>query len=177
MSRFDECLAFVLKWEGGYSNDSDDAGGATNKGITQAVYDEYRVGYGVGRQPVSGISAKEVSDIYRRKYWARICGDRLPKGLDLAVFDAAVNVGVVQSSKFLQRALGVDDDGIIGDKTISAVLSDEIAGLLSQTTADVIDQRRDFYEALVERKPSQRKFLNGWLNRVNALAKEVLNGS
>lgn len=173
MSRFSDCLKFVLKWEGGYVNDDADSGGATNKGVTQGVYDEYRVSKGLNRMLVVSISDTEVEDIYRRKYWARIRGDSLPKRMDMVVFDAAVNMGVVQASKFLQRALGVPDDGMIGPHTTDAAIHDEMCGLTSKVVEDMLEQRRDFYQNLVAKKPTQRKFLNGWLNRVNALEGEV----
>ena len=178
MSRFDQCLAFVLKQEGGYTNGTSgdskfDSGGATNCGITQAVYDDYRARAGRNRQPVVGITATEVADIYRSRYWKAVAGDSLPMGLDLVVFDAAVNLGVSQSSKFLQRAVGVDDDGFIGQQTINAVVKDNVSGLTPKVIGDCLDQRRDFYEKLVVRKPTNKVFIKGWLNRIEAVKKEI----
>lgn len=173
MSRFDQCLAFVLKQEGGYVNDPSDSGGATNCGITQAVYDDYRARSGRNRQPVVGITAPEVADIYRARYWKAVAGDSLAVGLDLVVFDAAVNHGVKQASKFLQRALGVDDDGFIGQQTISAAVKDNVSGMTPKVIGDIIDQRRDFYEELVKSKPQNKKFIKGWLNRLESLKKEI----
>lgn len=173
MSRFETCLNFVMGWEGGYGNDSADRGGPTNRGITRATYDAYRISRGLGRSPVVGISGDEVLDIYRTRYWRPVCGDSLPKRVDLVVFDAAVNCGVKRASIWLQRAVGADEDGQIGKYTLAAVDGDNRAGLLDVVIADMIDQRHDFYEALAERDPSQQKFLKGWLNRLAALAKEV----
>lgn len=177
MSRFDDCLKFVLKQEGGYSDTPLDRGGPTSAGITQQVYDDYRVRSGKNRVPVVGISADEVSDIYRTRYWKPVCGDNLSRGVDLVVFDAAVNNGVKQASKFLQRAVGVDDDGFIGQQTINAVHSDDASGLTPHVIGDILDQRKDFYEAIVHRDPTQSKFLKGWLNRIEAVRKEVSNGA
>lgn len=176
MSRFDDCLKFVLQQEGGYVKDSDDPGGATNKGITQATYDSYRTRRGFGRQPVVGISGDEIADIYRTQYWKPIRGDSLPRRIDLVVFDAAVNVGIVQASKFLQRALGVEDDGIVGPRTVDAAIYDEMCGMTSHVVADMLDQRRDFYNNLVVKKPTLLKYRKGWLNRVDALAKLTFEG-
>jgi len=173
MTRFEACLKFVLTWEGGYVNDPDDRGGATNKGITQAVYDDYRAARSLGQQPVVGIGPDEVCDIYRTRYWNRVRGDELPTGLDLALFDAAVNTGVDQSVKFLQRALAVKDDGLFGNKTMAALKREIECETVHVLLADVLDQRRRFYEGLVEKRPVNRKFLNGWLARVKALALEV----
>lgn len=176
MSRFNDCLKFVLSMEGGYCDNPSDRGGATNCGITQGVYDEYRTSSSQFRMPVVGISADEISAIYRSRYWKPVCGDNLPRGLDLVVFDSAVNHGVRQASKFLQRALGVDDDGIIGNKTIAAVHSDDAAGMTAHVIGDILDQRTDFYDNLVQRDNKQKVFLKGWLNRITHLRKELNNG-
>ena len=177
MSRFDYCLQFVLGVEGGYVNDPNDHGGATKAGITQAVYDDWRVGKSLCRLPITGISAFEINAIYRDRYWLPICGDKLPHGIDLVTFDAAVNHGVRQASKFLQRALGVDDDGFIGPKTVGAAIVDDAAHLTTKVIADILDQRTDFYDNLVLRDNSQKKFLNGWHNRITKLRKELFNGA
>lgn len=175
MSRFETCLKWLLgpDIEGGYSNHKADRGGATNFGVTQAVYDAYRSKRGRAKQSVAMIAYDEVSEIYRNSYWRPVFGDVLPNGVDLVVFDAAVNHGVVQASKFLQRALGVSDDGIVGQETVSAAHKDDISGMTQHVIADILDQRRDFYERLAEKDASQKVFLKGWLNRVAKLAKEV----
>jgi len=171
MSRFNECLNFVLEVEGGYCNDPSDSGGATNCGITQSVYDEYRVRTGRNRQPVVGIGADEVADIYRVRYWQSVRADQLPRAVDLVVFDAAVNHGPRQAILFLQRAVGADDDGVIGPNTIAEVQHDVRNGI---DVADaVIVSRREFYKMLVARKPSQIKFLKGWMNRLDKLNAEI----
>lgn len=173
MSRFDICLSFVLKREGGYCDHPSDRGGPTTSGITQAVFDDYRTRAGRSRVPVSGIGADEIAAIYKLRYWAPVCGDLLGADLDLVVFDAAVNHGVKQASKFLQRALGVDADGIIGKHTIAAVAKDRDSGMIPHVIGDIIDQRRDFYEALAQRNPTQRVFLRGWFNRLDHVIAEV----
>ncbi len=167
MSRFDQCLKFILEVEGGYCNDPSDRGGATNCGVTQSVYDDYRVSAGRNQQPVVGISADEVADIYRKRYWQVVRGDQLPCPVDLVVFDAAVNHGPQQAGLFLQRAVGIDAKGTVGPRTLAAVQQG------TGVAEAVIEQRRAFYQLLAERKPSQRKFLKGWMNRLDRLAKEI----
>src|SRR5271157_5529665 len=92
--RFQACLAVTLEWEGGYSNDAHDPGGATNKGIIQREYDAWRDAQKLPRRGVLHIGDAEVSTIYRDEYWTKAGCDALPGGFDLAVFDAAVNNGV-----------------------------------------------------------------------------------
>ena len=121
MSNFDACLKVTLKWEGGYSDHLEDPGGATNKGVTQARYNEYRRDAGLSKRAVKYLEDDELQKIYRKYYWDVVRGDNLPLGLDLAVFDFAVNSGPSRSAKYLQRIVGTQEDGKIGPETLKAV--------------------------------------------------------
>jgi len=114
-------LSLVLAHEGGFVHHKLDPGGATNKGVTQKVYDSYRAVKGLKSQTVRLISNIEVEEIYRTNYWRLVRGDNLPAGVDYCVFDFAVNSGVSRSVRYLQRVVGVNDDAIIGDMTLEAV--------------------------------------------------------
>lgn len=173
MSRFSECLQFILEKEGGYVNHPYDRGGATNKGITQSVYDAYRASKGWPLHSVKYLLPDETADIYRSKYWKPAACDKLPAPLDLVVFDGAVNHGVKQSAKFLQRALGVDDDGIIGPDTLGSLSVDVKAGMLTTICEDILKQRKAFYEKLVENDSRQSVFLKGWLNRLDSVRRKI----
>lgn len=163
--RFPACLAFVLKAEGGYSNNPNDPGGATNKGITQRVYDAYRKAKSQPLQTVKNIADSEVSDIYKSEYWEPVSCDHLPAGVDLCAFDFAVNAGDTRSEITLQHALGVTTDGQVGPQTISAAQAADPRALANR----MLDLRAAFYRQLVVAKPSSSEFLDGWLNRVAAL--------
>ena len=115
-----KCLAQVLKYEGGYVDHPKDPGGPTNKGVTQAVYDNWRKSQNLPTQSVRAIADSEVAAIYKNLYWDRISGDNLPSGVDFAVFDFAVNSGVSRAAKTLQAVVGVTQDGMIGPATIEA---------------------------------------------------------
>lgn len=120
-TNFDKCLAAVLQYEGGYTNNIHDPGGATNRGITQRVYDAYRRSVQKGTQDVRVIATEEVTTIYRLNYWTAVRGDDLPSGIDECVFDEAVNSGPVQAIKDMQRVLRVGGDGQIGILTLDAL--------------------------------------------------------
>lgn len=124
-SNFDKALASVLVHEGGYVNHPKDPGGATNKGVTQAVYDDWRQDKGLARRSVRDIAPVEVMAIYKLLYWDRVKGDELPAGVDYCVFDFAVNSGVNRAARFLQRAVGVAEDGQLGPVTLKAVAAAE----------------------------------------------------
>jgi lysozyme family protein len=166
MSRFAECLPLILRYEGGYVNDPDDRGGATNQGVTQRVYDAWRDSVGRPPQTVRLIMSDEVGAIYERDYWTVAGCPSLPVPLDLAVFDAAVNSGPKRSIVWLQRALGVADDGVLGPKTLAAVAAQDARVLAGKA----IDQRERSLHTFAT-KPGQAKFLKGWLKRTADLRK------
>jgi len=155
---FGPSLAAVLIHEGGYVNDPQDPGGATNKGVTQAVYDDWRTSHGLVHQSVRLIDPPELEAIYRKRYWDFIRGDQLPAGVDYCVFDFAVNSGVNRASRYLQRAAGVAEDGQIGPMTIAAVGAKPASGLIGM----VCDLRLAFLRQL----PTFGHFGTGWTRRV-----------
>jgi lysozyme family protein len=169
MKTFQDALAFVLKWEGGYVNDPDDRGGATNCGVTQSVYDAYRNSQNLGRRPVKDINRDEVADIYRMRYWRASRAEWLPWPLSLAVFDIAVNSGVGRSTQFLNRIFGL---GTSMEWTVA--LSAKIHKANAKETAlQLCRERERFYRRLAVLRPVNRKFLKGWLRRNDALRKEI----
>lgn len=111
---FEQAFKKVLLVEGGFVHHPSDPGGATNMGITEAV--ARRVGY---RGPMQDLPVELAKRIYREDYWNAVRADQLPPAVRYAVFDAAVNSGVAQSVRWLQRALGVQDDGVLGPITLS----------------------------------------------------------
>lgn len=157
------CLAAVLKYEGGYSDHPRDPGGATMKGITQAVYDDWRKKRGLPTQPVRQIAQSEVEAIYRQNYWDVIKGDDLPSGLDLALFDYAVNSGPNRAVKHLQAVLGLTQDGVMGPATLAAA-----------------QKNPDAWKALCDRRLSFLRSLStwsvfgaGWGNRVSDVRRKA----
>ena len=164
-ANFDKSLALVLVHEGGYVNHPLDPGGATNRGVTQAVYDAYRKTRGKPVQSVKFITDEEVNAIYKFQYWDRVQGDLLPAGLDYAVFDFAVNSGVGRASKYLQAVLGVAQDGQIGARTLAAITNP------SNAINALCDRRMSFLRNL-------RTFLTfgkGWTRRVTDVREHALD--
>lgn len=110
---FDQAFDKLLGHEGGYSDHKADPGGKTNWGITEAV--ARAAGYSGDMRLLPVDKAKA---IYRSEYWSPARCDQLPDALRFDVFDGAVNSGVSQSVKWLQRAIGVPDDGKVGPVTL-----------------------------------------------------------
>ena len=165
MTRFNDCLTFTLQQEGGYTDNPADHGGATDYGITQGTYDNYRRTAGMPLQPVNSITFSEVQTIYQSNFWNPAECSILEQPVDLCVFDTAVNCGPSRAIKMLQQAVGVTQDGLIGPATVSA--TNGMAGVAVAT--QFCDEREQYYRQLVAQQPSQGIFLNGWINRVNAL--------
>ncbi len=158
----------VIESEGGYrlTTIPGDLGGQTYAGIARVPNPDWE-GWALidkGETPPKEM----VMRFYKTRIWDRVKGDDLPTGLDYLVYDFAVNAGPGQSAKLLQRAVGVTDDGAIGNGTLGAVRAKEPAEVIAGFT----QQKEAFYKALVERRPEQVKFIKGWLNRV-AHSKEV----
>lgn len=96
---FDACLAVVLKHEGGYVDHPRDPGGATNLGVTIGTLRAWR-GRAVTKAEVKALTVADVTPIYRANYWNAVGGDGLPAGVDLAVFDPAVNSGPARAKRW-----------------------------------------------------------------------------
>ena len=157
IENYAKSLAQVLLSEGGYVNDPLDSGSATNFGVTQVVYDDWRVAQGVAPQSVRAIAAPEVAAIYRNQYWNSVLGDVLPDGVDYAVFDFAVNSGVSRASRFLQATVGAAPDGLIGPVTIGKIGDPKLC----------IDNLCDKRQAFLESLPTFNHFGKGWTARVS----------
>jgi lysozyme family protein len=112
---FDTAFERLLGHEGGYINDLRDSGGATNWGVTQAV--ARANGYSGDMRDFTQAQSKV---IYRKSYWDAVRADELPESLRFDIFDGAVNSGVGQSIRWLQRAVGADADGALGPQTLAA---------------------------------------------------------
>jgi len=149
MSRFDDFIERVLVHEGGYSNDPRDAGGETHWGISKRAYPHL---------DIRNLTRKEAIDMYRRDYWRALQCDKMPAAVAFQVLDAAINHGRGNAARWLQRAVHVADDGIIGKVTLAAVGEWEVMRVIVAFNA----QRLDFYTRL----QSFPVFGRGWVKRV-----------
>ncbi len=154
-----KALKAELVYEGGKVDDPRDPGGRTNQGIIQRVYNAFRIGQGQPIKDVYDMAPLERDTIYKRQYWDVIKGDELPSGVDLVVFDGAVNSGCAQSIKWLQRAVGLTADGHLGMVTLEKVLEQEDADALIEK---ICAARLDFLDNL----KTWKTYGKGWSARV-----------
>ena len=102
---YEVCLEQILHHEGGYVNHPSDPGGETNLGITKRVYQEWCMTHDCITKDMKDLQVADAAPIYEKNYWARTKCDQIPSGLDLCVFDFAVNAGPGRAAKFLQKMI------------------------------------------------------------------------
>lgn len=163
---FEQCLALVLKEEGGWVDDPRDPGGETMMGVTKKAWETY-IGHPVPSGSMKNLTLKDITPFYRTNYWNKIRGDELPEGVDLAVFDYAVNSGVSRAAKQLQACAGAKQDGIIGQQTLAAVKSKNPVDLIKC----ICDNRTAFLKGL----STWKTFGKGWGRRVTTVSKTAVS--
>lgn len=162
---FDNSLKMLLKHEGGYVNHPRDPGGMTNLGVTKRVYEAW-VGHEVDEAAMRALTPDDVAPIYRANYWDAVWGDHLPSGVDFSVFDWAVNSGPSRAIKALQRIVGSVSDGVMGPKTMQAVMDMDAEKIIDMMHGE----RQRFYERL----DTFDTFGRGWTRRNNETRQAAL---
>ena len=162
---FAKAMPHVFSEEGGYVDLKADPGGATNLGITLATLSAWE-GRKVSKAEVRALTKAKATEIYRANFWDKIAGDDLPAGVDYAVFDFCINSGPARAVKMLQKVVGVDQDGIIGAKTLAAVRN---------ISADrVINGLCDARLAWLKTLGTFKTFGKGWTSRVSRVRSRAL---
>lgn len=150
---FTQIFNRLIGHEGGYVNDPRDPGGETNWGITK------RTAQANGYQgSMRAMTREQAYKIYYSAFWLRYQCDKMPEAVAFQFFDAAVNHGLGNASRMLQRAVGVVDDGVIGNMTIAAIKKMAISDVIMRLNAE----RLEFYCKL----STFTTFGKGWVRRV-----------
>lgn len=161
---------FILSWEGGYNDIPGDSGGATNRGVTLATWRRY--GYDkdldgdIDRRDVMLITEYDaIYEIMKPVYWDKWNADGIAcQSIANLVVDWYWNSGVY-GIKIPQKVLGVTTDGQVGPKTLAAVNGHPDQKALFRA---LWKERQAYYRSL-SAQPGQRKFLDGWLNRLDGI--------
>ena len=189
MASIDKLIPFILKWEGGFVNDPTDRGGATNKGVTIATYEAYCRQKRLPRPTVEqlkNIPDAHWRDIIKTMFWDKWHADDIHSQKVANILVDWVWLSGVHGIKKPQALLGVKADGIVGNKTLSAV---NFAGP-EELFAALYKERVKFINAIVARsvaayekkigrpatekellKHTQKRFAKGWLNRLAEIKK------
>ena len=157
-TNFPESLAFTLAAEGGFADNPADPGGATMKGVTLATFQKFVPGASVA--DLRAIPDFAVSFIYWSGYWHVTHCDNLPSGVDLSVFDFAVNAGPGRSIEMLQQAVGAEADGDLGPLSMAAI--HEHAPL------DIVNELAKLQTTYYQELPTFPTFGRGWISRTVA---------
>ncbi len=165
----------IVAREGGFVNDRDDPGGATNFGVTIHTLRRLRPGQHITVQDVRALTREDAVEIYIEHYFNRPRIAELPEPLWPTVFDMYVNAGAnavrILQRLFNQMGLQVAVDGVIGPQTIAAAQH-----AYDMAPAHLVDAygiaRRDYYYSIADRRPASRKFARrrdggkgGWITR------------
>ncbi|MET3926174.1 glycoside hydrolase family 108 protein [Devosia sp. 2618] len=173
-TRFELCLDAVLRHEGGYVDHPSDPGGATNMGITHKTLARWRnvsPWWKLSKDAVRALQRAEAARIYRASYWERSKAGQMPAGLDLALFDFAVNSGPDRAIRALQAELGVVADGQVGPLTLDAIKTYAGRKGLGALIVALCDRRMSF----LKRLSTFTTFGKGWTSRVSAIRRVALS--
>lgn len=168
MSAIDRAFAFTIGQEGGYTDDASDPGNWTGGAVGAGRLAGTKWGISAAAYPslaIADLTQADALTIYRTRYWDRIAGDQLPAALAIATFDAAINSGPAQAVKWLQRALGVVQDGDAGPVTIKAAAEADAVAVAAEAITYRLDDDSQLF--------GWRTFGLGWTRRCVRLAMTV----
>lgn len=154
---FDQAFDKLINHEGGYTFNPHDPGGETKFGISKRSYPHL---------DIHSLTLADAKTIYKRDFWDRAQCDKLAPDLAFDLFDGAVNSGIGQSIRWLQRAVGVADDGVVGPLTLAAINREDDS---SAIRARYNGQRLDF----MTRLSTWDVFGKGWARRIAANLQSV----
>lgn len=169
MADVNKLVPHITRWEGGFVNDPDDLGGATNRGV---CYRTYKLYCSRKKRPVptiedlKNVSDEEFTDILKSMYWDACRADKIEsQSVANAIVDWAWNSGTVTASKEVQKVLGVTADGIIGNITLAAINSRSPLPLFGA----IQEARKAYIDKICVSRPANRKFMKGWILRVSSM--------
>lgn len=149
--KFLRAIDRVLGHEGGYVNNPKDPGGETNWGISKRSYPAVSI---------KELTRNQAVALYHRDFWIRAHCEELSDGAGYQLLDSAVNSGIGQSIRFMQRAVGVADDGIYGPMTRAACEKMSESDFILRFLAERLD--------FMTRLKSWDSFGKGWARRIAA---------
>lgn len=131
-------------------------------GITQGAFSAWLEANNHPDQPVDSIPRDLAEKFCYESYWIPAGCAVMPNGLDFVVLQGAYNCGVEEAIRWLQASVGVSVDGIIGSVTLKAIASHPVR----TTIVSFFHHQQDYYDAIVRRVPQDRRYADGWHNRI-----------
>ena len=158
---FDKAFELLIGHEGDYTLHRSDPGNWTGGKVGVGVLKGTKYGIAANSYPnedIKNLTLARAKQIYKRDYWDKVWGDKLPASLAFHVFDMAVNSGISRGVKLLQKTVGSKEDGIMGPATLRAAQAMEVNVAIMLYNAN----RLTFYTSL----STFATFGKGWTNRV-----------
>jgi lysozyme family protein len=169
MAKFENFARKVLRLEGGYVNHPLDSGGPTKYGVILSVWTQHgydKDGDGdIDAEDIKKLSEDDAKYIAKKFFWDYFRADFiLNESVAQFIVDWGYNSGRKTVAKIVQRLLGIDDDGIVGPQTLTALNCADQEKLFSK----LIIERKVFLNNIIKRRPEKIVFYDGWMNRVNS---------
>lgn len=162
MADFKHYAPKLIECEGGFVDHPEDKGGPTNLGITLNTYRQY-CGEDKTVKDLRNMSYGTWQNIMKDMYWDKCLADRIDnQAVAEITVDWCINSGMVGLKK-VQEIAGCKPDGVAGAKTLAAINGADQEDLFNR----IVAARRQFYHNIVKRNPSQKVFINGWMNRLD----------
>lgn len=161
MATVSKLTPLILKWEGGYVDDPLDRGRCTNMGVTIATYRNL-IKSNATCKDVAAMNQNDFEKVLRI-FWNRWKANDIKNQSVANILVDWVWGSGVWGIRIPQRILGVKEDGVVGIKTLTALNNVDQLEFFNK----VVEERKAFLHNIVIRDPEQRRFINGWLNRLN----------
>lgn len=163
MADYKKLKPIVRKWEGGFSNNPSDPGGATQYGVTLSTFQSI-FGKDKTVEDLKKMTEEQWDHIFKKHYWDKARADEIihQQTANLIV-DWLWTSGTV-AIKYSQQALCVEADGIVGPKTLAAINEH---GNCKELFEKLWNRRKKHFEDIVKARPSSSIFLKGWLRRLS----------
>jgi len=192
MADFEEAYRTTLGHEGGYANDSYDAGGETYKGVSRRYYPSWE-GWSIidaaksNKQTFPGILDNNhylsdlINEFYKVHYWDKFWGDEIPnQPVANEMFDTGVNMGIRRAVKYLQKSLNllnrnqknytdIVEDGVFGQNTLNTLKMYLNIDNESYLVKIMNILQGMHYIEYMTKSPTQERFARGWLKRINII--------
>lgn len=188
-----QAFDFVFKWEGGLSDHPADRGGVTKFGVSLAFFKD--CGFDVDgdgdidADDIRKLTLDQAKTVFDNEFWKKSRCDEFGPYSAFALFHSGVNCGAKQARRFLQRGinrvnmyvLGDPDPALVSDGTFGSLTMSAYAkmakGNLDRTVAlCMTNELKQFYQSIVRRRPNQKVFINGWMNRANDAQRLIMGG-
>lgn len=164
MADYKKLIPIVLKWEGGYAGNIDGKT-CTMKGVTLEVFQKY-YGRTKGCTDLKKITNQQWETIFKNGYWDKWKADTINnQSIANLLVDWTWTSGTY-GIKYPQQVLGVTADGVVGPKTIAAINNYPNQ---KELFTKLWNRRKKHFESIANANPNSKKFLKGWLNRLNDL--------